>query len=425
MNIKIIDINKYINKKKINNNKFLKLIYKNFIKKKKPNFLIEEWRYSKINYIIKRKYNIEKKNKKLKIDNYNFKKDDINIFFINGFFYKYNINNINLIFKIKKKKINNINKYLNLIKNYNYFSYLNIISSFLNKNKCIFLYIKNKNKNKKYINLKLNYIYNIKKSIMTNIKIFIFVRKNTFLNIKEKYIINNKNKKILHNNLLNIYIKKKSNVIYLKYKNNNLNFISINNVYIFQKSLSKFYLYDFYINERYTLNYIKVNNISNNSLCRLYGIIIGNKNQIIENYIKIKNNYNFCNNKQYYIGIYDDKSIGIFNSIINIKKKTKYNISYQKYKNFILSDKVFLFLKPQLNILSNNIKCSHGVNIGKIDKNIIFYLQSRGIPLYKTKIIFFLSIFYKIFNNKELKYFKDFIKKIKYNLKLKLKLICK
>ncbi|MDH3005055.1 MAG: SufD family Fe-S cluster assembly protein [Candidatus Shikimatogenerans sp. JK-2022] len=331
----------------------------------------------------------------------------INIYFINGNFYKIKINKkIKKFYIIKysfKKKI--------YIKNKNKKNNKTNLS-YIIRDKILSLYIKNKKKKKIYINLNLKFVNFF--SLINKINLFLIVDNYTYLFIKENYFIN-KTINVLNNLIFHIILKNKSKIIYLKNKNDYLS--SLNNLFIYINNKSVFYIYDINLYEYYTYNNIYIYNESNYCFSRIYGIIINNKNQFNNNYIVINNNYNYCNNKQYYIGIYDDYSISILKGLINVKYNTKNNISYQNYKNFILSNKVYVNFKPYLNIFSNNIKCTHGVNIGKVDKDFIFYLQARGINLYKSKIIFFLSIVYKIFKNN------IFFLKIKKEIKNKLKLI--
>ncbi|WP_420095090.1 SufD family Fe-S cluster assembly protein [Candidatus Shikimatogenerans bostrichidophilus] len=223
---------------------------------------------------------------------------------------------------------------------------------------------------------------------------------------------------MINNSIINILLKKNSEVNYYKYNNKTLYINNINNIYIYQDYKSKLILYNIDYNNRLTLNDINIKYINNKCYTRVYNIIILSKNQILENYINIKNNYNYCNNKLYYIGVYNYNSYCVINGNINIKNKTKNNISLQNYKNFILSNKVFLFAKPELNINSNKVICSHGFTLGKIDKNIIYYLLTRGLKLKKCKIIFYLSNIYKylILKNKYLNNIKNNIIKKLYTI---------
>ncbi|MDH3004197.1 MAG: SufD family Fe-S cluster assembly protein [Candidatus Shikimatogenerans sp. JK-2022] len=285
-----------------------------------------------------------------------------------------------------------------------------ILNYYFIKNE-LFIYIKKNIINK--INLKINFFYFNYVNLINKIKITIYLNSKIKLFIKENYYLYNKYNLFLNLFILNIYLKKLSNIIYLKFKNVNINIYNILNIY--QKKFTKFILYDINLYEYISLNKINIYNLDNYCKNFIYGIYIINNYQYIKNNIYIKNNFNNSINNQKYIGIYDDKSTTILKGIIDVEKYTKNNISYQNYKNFVLSNKVYIDYKPYLNIHTNKIKCSHGFNLGNIDKNILFYLQSRGINIYKAKLIYFLSILSK--NIKDIKIYKIIINKIKKKLK--------
>jgi Fe-S cluster assembly protein SufD len=51
----------------------------------------------------------------------------------------------------------------------------------------------------------------------------------------------------------------------------------------------------------------------------------------------------------------------------------------QTNKNLLLSDKARVDTKPQLEIFADDVKCAHGAAVGQIDREELFYLQTRGI----------------------------------------------
>ena len=54
-------------------------------------------------------------------------------------------------------------------------------------------------------------------------------------------------------------------------------------------------------------------------------------------------------------------------------------------KSLLLNELARVNLKPELEILADDVKCSHGVTVGNINKEQLFYLCSRGIPLKEAK----------------------------------------
>lgn len=83
--------------------------------------------------------------------------------------------------------------------------------------------------------------------------------------------------------------------------------------------------------------------------------------------------------KQDFRFVNDDKSVSSFKGIIVIDAESKKVESYMNNKNLLLSRTAKAFSKPQLNIENNDVECSHGSSTGALDKEQLFYLQSRGI----------------------------------------------
>ncbi|MDH3004605.1 MAG: SufD family Fe-S cluster assembly protein [Candidatus Shikimatogenerans sp. JK-2022] len=292
-------------------------------------------------------------------------------------------------------KIKNIKKY-DIIINFLNNNFLNIKNKIKNikclklvNKKKILIKLKNISNNYQKINLTLNFNFYNFINIFNPIKIILYIDKKIILNIFENYELLKFNI-FINKSILILKIKEKSTVIYIKYKNKKI--YSINKLIILQESKSKFNLYDINLFEKFSLNKIKIYNLNNGCKTNIKGIYILNNNQNLNNNIIIKNNYNNCKTKQKFLGIYDNRSQIYLKGEVFIKKTTIGNNSSQLYTNFILSNFVKLNIKPYLNIFTHKVKCNHGVNIGTIDNNIIFYLLTRGLNLYKSKILYFYTI---------------------------------
>ena len=74
-----------------------------------------------------------------------------------------------------------------------------------------------------------------------------------------------------------------------------------------------------------------------------------------------------------------DSSIGIFNGKILVAKGASGTDSTLNNNNLLLSDKSEIQSNPQLEINCEDVKCAHGFTSGNLDKDALFYLQSRGI----------------------------------------------
>ena len=66
-------------------------------------------------------------------------------------------------------------------------------------------------------------------------------------------------------------------------------------------------------------------------------------------------------------------------SKIRVNKGAKKSNASFSSKSLILDKGASSFSKPELEILEDDVKCKHGAAFGEIDKNIVFFMQSRGI----------------------------------------------
>jgi Fe-S cluster assembly protein SufD len=75
-----------------------------------------------------------------------------------------------------------------------------------------------------------------------------------------------------------------------------------------------------------------------------------------------------------------DEARSIFSGRIRVDKGAQGTDAYQANRNILLSEKASAFPSPNLEIEANEVRCTHGATVGKVDQDQLFYLMSRGIP---------------------------------------------
>jgi Fe-S cluster assembly protein SufD len=78
-------------------------------------------------------------------------------------------------------------------------------------------------------------------------------------------------------------------------------------------------------------------------------------------------------------GVFDDESKFDYKGLIRIEKEGQQSHAYQKNQNLILSPNTFVESKPFLEILANDVFCTHGSTTGKLNKDQLYYIQTRGV----------------------------------------------
>ena len=70
-----------------------------------------------------------------------------------------------------------------------------------------------------------------------------------------------------------------------------------------------------------------------------------------------------------------------FGGLIRVEPHAHFTDAYQKVRNLLLSDDAEANSMPGLEILADNVRCTHGATSGQIDEDELFYLRTRGIPV--------------------------------------------
>jgi Fe-S cluster assembly protein SufD len=112
----------------------------------------------------------------------------------------------------------------------------------------------------------------------------------------------------------------------------------------------------------------------------LYGLYLGRGEQLVDNHTTIFHDQPNCRSWEVYKGILDDQSHAVFNGKVFVQPEAQKTDAKQTNRNLLLSEGAKVDTKPQLEIFADDVKCTHGATVGRIDESAFFYLQSRGIP---------------------------------------------
>ncbi len=86
-----------------------------------------------------------------------------------------------------------------------------------------------------------------------------------------------------------------------------------------------------------------------------------------------------CQSVQFYKSIVGDRAKSGFESLVWVHPGAQKSDSRQLSRNLLLSDFATATAQPDLKILADDVSCAHGATVGQLDKDELFYLQSRGL----------------------------------------------
>jgi len=93
----------------------------------------------------------------------------------------------------------------------------------------------------------------------------------------------------------------------------------------------------------------------------------------------LEHNKGYCNSRQLHKTIVSDKGRAVFNGLIKVAQHAIKTDGQMTNNNLLLGRLAEVDTKPQLEIYADDVKCSHGATVGRIDDEQMFYLRSRGI----------------------------------------------
>ena len=144
----------------------------------------------------------------------------------------------------------------------------------------------------------------------------------------------------------------------------------------------------------------------------LNGLFLIEGTQLFDVHTMIDHAKPHCNSHEHYKGILDDKSRGVFNGKVMVRKDAQKTNAFQENNNIILSDDALINTKPQLEIFADDVKCSHGATIGQLDKDSMFYLKSRGISEETARTILIHAFAIDVIKSIKVQPIKDYIEEI-------------
>lgn len=111
----------------------------------------------------------------------------------------------------------------------------------------------------------------------------------------------------------------------------------------------------------------------------LNGVYVLNGTTHCDNHTYIGHDVPDCTSDEMYKGIVADKATGVFNGKVYVKQDAQRTRAYQSNANILHGDDAKVYSKPELEIYADDVKCSHGCTIGRMDEQGLFYLRSRGV----------------------------------------------
>lgn len=123
------------------------------------------------------------------------------------------------------------------------------------------------------------------------------------------------------------------------------------------------------------------------AVSELYGAVIADGNQHVDNNMIVEHLAPKCSSDMLYKYVLDDESVGAFAGKVYVATGAQQTVSQQTNANLCASPTAHAYSQPMLEIYADDVKCNHGSTIGKLDEGALFYMRQRGIPEQEARLL--------------------------------------
>jgi Fe-S cluster assembly protein SufD len=111
----------------------------------------------------------------------------------------------------------------------------------------------------------------------------------------------------------------------------------------------------------------------------LHVVSLGERNQVHDTYALVDHAAPRARTEESFRGIASGRSRVAFNGKIVVREGAHGTDSRQSLRGLLAGKEAEIDVRPQLEIYTDDVKCSHGATAGKLDDTMLFYLLSRGL----------------------------------------------
>ena len=131
----------------------------------------------------------------------------------------------------------------------------------------------------------------------------------------------------------------------------------------------------------------------------IYGAYVCGGEEKVKIAVDMHHDLPHCNSRQLFKGIAGGTSKVDFYGKIIVAQDAQRTEAYQENHNLLLTDGAKVGTKPQLEIYADDVKCSHGATIGRLNEEEQFYMRSRGITLEDARVLQMISFIAPVLEN--------------------------
>ena len=181
----------------------------------------------------------------------------------------------------------------------------------------------------------------------------------------------------------------------------------VSNVYIEQQKGSSVKHNVITLHNGTTRNKTDVMLLGEEAECELYGCVVADKQQHVDNNTLITHRAPNCKSHELYKYVLDEQAVGAFAGRVLVEHGAQKTDSQMRNQNLCTTREARMFTQPMLEIYADDVKCAHGSTVGQLNDTAIFYMQQRGISRKQARLLLEIAFINEVIDHIELQPLRD------------------
>ena len=224
-------------------------------------------------------------------------------------------------------------------------------------------------------------IFNAALDMMVQRRLLIVVGKNAALRLLACDHTQSPDYRYLNNQVVEIVALQGSTVDYYDMEESTPQTSRVSSIYVNQHEGSNVLIDGITLTNGFTRNNYHVEVNGEHAETHLLGMTIASGEQHVDSHTFISHNAPRCNSNEMFKYVLNDNAVGAFAGKILVQPNCPRVEAYQGNRNLCGAPTAKMYTKPQLEIYTDDVMCSHGSAVGQLDEEALFYMRTRGIGI--------------------------------------------
>lgn len=224
-------------------------------------------------------------------------------------------------------------------------------------------------------------IFNAALDMMAQRRLLIIVGKNAAVKLLACDHTQSADYRYLSNQVIEIVAMQGATVDYYDMEESTPGTSRVSSIYVDQHEGSNVLIDGIMLTNGFTRNNYHVEVNGEHAETQLLGMTIASGEQHVDSHTFISHNMPRCHSNEMFKYVLNDNAVGAFAGKILVKPGCPRVEAYQGNRNLCGAPTAKMYTKPQLEIYTDDVMCSHGSAVGQLDEEALFYMRTRGIGI--------------------------------------------